>query len=107
MAYIFGDGYCDKSVDGSCQDFIVESDGFVPDFSALVDVKEVPTLLNLSMHLITNCICINCFAFYNLFELQETLYFITHLFLIGKHHTIVEVNTAKYCQKSDNIPIFR
>ena len=41
VAYIFGDGYCDISVDGSCQDFIVESDGFVPDFSALVYVKEV------------------------------------------------------------------
>ena len=46
MAYIFGDGYCDMNVDGSCQDFIVESDGFVPDFSALVDVKEVLILLN-------------------------------------------------------------
>ena len=41
MTYIFGNGYCDISVDGSCQDFIVESDGFVPDFSALVYVKEV------------------------------------------------------------------
>ena len=41
MTYIFGDGYCDISVDGSCQDFIVESDGFVPEFSARVNVKMV------------------------------------------------------------------
>ena len=46
VAYIFGDGYCDISMDGSCQDFIVESDGFVPEFSARVNVKEVLLFLS-------------------------------------------------------------